>query len=95
MIVFTLTMPNRGSWNGHWTGENELHAIVRTERNVPKDIIGKSFEYNWDDGWTAKIEVEKVDCKTANKIRKNSKGFCGYDWMVKSLIKKGYIEVEE
>lgn len=41
MIAFILTMPNIGSWNGRWSGENDLHAIVKTERSVPKDIIGK------------------------------------------------------
>ena len=94
MIAFILTMPNRGSWNGRWSGENDLHAIVKTERSVPKDIIGKSFWYNWDDGWSACVSVEKVDCKEGNKLRQKSRGFCGYNWMVDSLIKKGRIEYE-
>jgi hypothetical protein len=92
MIAFILTMPNRGSWNGRWSGENDLHAIVKTERSVPKDIIGKSFWYNWDDGWSACVSVEKVDCREGNKLRQKSRGFCGYNWMVDSLIKKGRIE---
>ena len=92
MIAFILTMPNRGSWNGRWSGESDLHAIVRTERNVPKDIVGKSFWYNWDDGWSACVSVEKVECKEGNKLRQKSRGFCGYNWMVDSLIKKGRIE---
>lgn len=96
MIAFILTMPNRGSWNGRWSGERDLYAIVKSERNVPnKDIIGKSFFYRWDDGWTACVSVEKVDCKEGNKIRKKSKGFCGYGWMVDSIIKKGIIEYEK
>lgn len=92
MIAFILTMPNIGSWNGRWSGENDLHAIVKTERSVPKDIIGKSFYYRWDDGWTACISVEKVDCREGNKLRNKSRGFCGYNWMVDSIIKKGFIE---
>lgn len=92
MIAFILTMPNRGSWNGRWSGENDLHAIVKPEKSVPKDIIGKSFLYRWDDGWLACVSVEKVDCREGNKIRKKSRGFCGYNWMVESIIKKGVIE---
>lgn len=92
MIAFILTMPNRGSWNGRWSGENDLHAIVKTERSVPKDVIGKSFCYRWDDGWSACVSVEKVDCREGNKLRKKSRGFCGYSWMVDSIIKKGVIE---
>ena len=94
MIAFILTMPNRGSWNGRWSGENDLHAIVKTERSVPNDIVGKSYRYTWDDGWSASISVEKVDCKTGNKLRKESRGFYGYNWMVDSIIKKGVIEYE-
>ena len=92
MIAFILTMPNKGSWNGRWSGENDLHAIIKTERSVPKDVIGKSFWYRWDDGWSACVSVEKVDCREGNKLRKKSRGFCGYNWMVDSIIKKGVIE---
>ncbi len=96
MIAFILTMPNRGSWNDRWSGEKDLHAIVMKERNVPdKNIIGKSFLYEWDDGWTACVSVEKVDYKEGNKIRKKSKGFYGYKWMVDSILKKGFIEYEK
>ena len=28
-LCFTLTMPNVGSWNGKWTGEKDLHAVVK------------------------------------------------------------------
>lgn len=92
MIVFTLTMPNRGSWNGRWSQEERLHAIVKCERNVPKEVVGQDFFYTWDDGWTACVSVEKVDCKTAERMRKKSSGFCGYNWMVESIIEKGRIE---
>ncbi len=45
MIAFILTMPNRVSWNGKWSGENDIHAIIKTERSVPKAVVGKSFWY--------------------------------------------------
>ena len=95
MIIFTLSMPNRGSWNGRWSGENRVYARIFHNNDVPKDIIGKDFYYNWDDGWYACVSVAKVDSKEAAKIRKKSAGFCGYDWMIRSIIKHGEIIVEE
>ena len=94
MIAFILTMPNRGSWNGRWSGENDLHAIVKPDRSVPKDVVGKSFWHSWSDGWSACVTVEKVDGNTGNWMRKKSRGFCGYDWMVDSILEKGFIEYD-
>ena len=39
MIIFELTFPNRGSWNGKWSGEKDRHIIVKRDSQVPKDII--------------------------------------------------------
>ena len=94
MIIFTLSMPNRGSWNGRWSGENRVYARIFHNNDVPKDIIGKDFYSNWDDGCCARVSVTKVDSKEAAKIRKKSAGFCGYDWMIRSIIKNGEIIVE-
>lgn len=94
MIIFTLSMPNRGSWNGRWSGEDRVYARIFHNNDVPKDIIGKDFYYNWDDGWCACVSVTKVDSKEAAKIRKKSVGFCGYDWMIRSIIKNGEIIVD-
>lgn len=86
MIVFELTMPNRGSWNGHWSGENRRHIRTRYERKVPKEIWDKDFYYRWDDGWTACVSVRKMPAKEARKLESASNGFCGYDWMINSLL---------
>lgn len=75
MIIFTLSMPTRGSWNGRWSGEDRVYARIFHNNDVPKDIIGKDFYYNWDDGWCACVSVTKVDSKEAAKIRKKSAGF--------------------
>ena len=94
MIVFTLKMPHRGSWNGRWSGENKIYARVRPNNTVPKEVVGRDFYYNWDDGWCACVSVTKVDSKEAAKIRNKSSGFCGYDWMIESIIKNGKIIAE-
>lgn len=97
-LIFTLTMPSRASWNGRWSGENNLYAVAKrfTKEEFEKlpDIVDKDFRYRWSDGWCANINVKLVEsAKEKNKLVKNSKGFCGYDWMITSLLNKGYIEV--
>lgn len=91
MIVFTLSMPNRNTWNGKWTGDGRVFARTRYEREVPKEVVGKSFIHCWDDGWTACVTVEKMNCREATKLMKKSEGFCGYDWMIESIIRFGEI----
>ena len=54
MIIFELTFPNRGSWNGKWSGEKDRHIIVKRDSQVPKDRIGNSYYYDFGDGWGSK-----------------------------------------
>ena len=93
MIVFELSMPNKGSWNGKWSGEDQCYIRVKTEKEVPKHIWNKDFYYTWDDGWTACVKVIRVPYAEAKKLEKRSNGFCDYDWMIKSLINHGEIKL--
>ncbi len=101
LVAFKLTMPSCGSWNGKWSGNESLYARVRsfTAEQVKQlniaDKLDKDFNYRWDDGWCANVEVNKINAKQAKDIRKNSKGFYGYDWMIKSIIENGDIRLEE
>lgn len=97
-ICFTLTMPNRGSWNGKWSGENNFYAIVKkfnqnkkTEEKINKILEKKNYYYHWNDGWGANVEVKEVTGRESTQIKKKSKGFWGYDWMVDSIINHGVI----
>ena len=43
-VAFMLTMPNCGSWNGKWTGENKIYAkIWKTTESQAKNIIDKDY----------------------------------------------------
>lgn len=95
MIVFELTMPNRGSWNGKWSQEGKLFVRVKPERVVPKELWDNSFYYRWDDGWTACVTITRMSSTEARKLESKSAGFQGYDWMISSIIKNGYIEKPE
>jgi hypothetical protein len=91
MIVFELLMPNVGSWNNRWTQSDKLFIRTRPERTVPKEYWEKSFFYHWDDGWTACVTTFRLSATEARKLEKRSDGFCGYDWMINSIIKNGDI----
>lgn len=93
LIVFTLSMPNCASWNGKWSGAGRNYAIVRSARNLKADeILSKgSFYYRWSDGWGASVRVQEITPQDARRVRKQSEGFCGYDWMVDSIERFGKI----
>lgn len=100
LIKFTLSMPNKGSWNGRWSGENNLYARVisfkgKEKESLAKELLDKGYyNYNFGDGWSMGISLEKIDSKEATKIRRASKGFCGYDWAINSIIKNQKIITE-
>lgn len=101
LVAFELSMPNKGSWNNQWSGEGRPYVRVR---NISKKLAGEcaieeiirigTYTYRWEDGWCAAVSVRKVDSREAAKLRKQSVGFCGYDWMIDSIIQNGDIRIE-
>ena len=97
LLAFTLSMPGVSSWDGCWSGEGRIYAKVRPVRKSQAAVeqanraLG-SHGYSFGDGWYARVSVEVVDAKKARKLRKRSAGFCGYDWMIDSILRRGSIE---
>lgn len=95
ILAFHLSMPNCASWNGRWSGEGRKYVIVKTFRS--KKAIEKAikirdtgyYHYSWPDGWGAGITVKEVDSSQAKKLRRESHGFAGYDWMVRTICDYG------
>jgi len=88
ILSFTLSMPNIGSWNGKWTGAKNLYAItenIRSKKQAQKILDKEYYHYDFGDGWSAGVTVNSVTAKKAAKLRKASNGFCGYEWMIKSI----------
>ena len=82
-------MPGNNSWNGKWSGQENCYAIVRKfGKKQPK--LGY-YTYNFGDGWRAGVTVREITAPAAKTLRKQSKGFCGYEWMVESIIRDGDI----
>ena len=97
LLEFKLSMPQVGSWNGKWTGEDNYYARViniskkwgtgKTAKELIKQMLDEgSFYYDFRDGWGMSVSVREVDSKEAAKIRKKSAGFCGYDWAIDSIL---------
>ena len=99
ILAFMLSMPSNSAWNGKWTGDGKIYAIVhnfgrgKKAAEAAAKIRDKGYyTYNFGDGWTAGITVKEVDAKEARRIRAKSGGFWGYDWMVESIRMYGEIK---
>ena len=104
ILAFQLTMPGVGSWNGKWSGAGRFYGkVVNIGRSKEAESKGEQiladspYRYAWDDGWAAKISVWQIDAKEAARLRRQisnaDEGFCGYDWMVNSIIHYGDIRI--
>lgn len=91
-IGFELSMPSNNSWNGKWSGADKCYVIVKSFRNTSKIIPNLGhYSYNFGDGWRASIAVRELTESAAKSLKKQSAGFCGYDWMVDSIVCYGDI----
>ena len=100
ILCFELSMPRVNSWNGRWSGQDDVHVkmITRRSKNEVEEIKkldGQSWWHHWEDGWSACVTARIVDAKEAAKLRKKNRGFCGYDWMVESILRFGEIRYKE
>lgn len=95
LLSFSLSMPNCGSWNGKWSGDGNPYVIIKTFRsndeiaNAESMVAKGLYHYSWDDGWVAVITVKEVTSYEAQVLRRQSKGFHGYEWMVDTIIRYG------
>ena len=94
-LLFILTMPNVGSWNGNWSGERQIYArtrkgILRGKKLYPNLNEG-GYYYNFGDGWGAHVRVSYVTPGESKSTMKKSQGFLGYEWMIDSILANGEI----
>lgn len=101
ILCFELSMPRVASWKGPWSGEGRSCARIRrfgpskvTKEKAARNLAAGSYYYNFGDGWRASVDVREVTAREAAKLERNSAGFCGYDWMIESIIRDGEILVK-
>lgn len=101
-LAFVLTMLGNNAWNGKWTGDGLLFArvfnkgyTIKARKRAEEMTKNGPYRYHFGDGWVAQIDVKLVSVKEAKEIRKNTQGFYGYDWMIKSIELDGEIKIHE
>lgn len=93
-ICFRLTVPKVRIRNGNFKGNDNIYAKVinfyrysKEQMEQARKILKKKHYHSWwNDGWKISVSVMKVNAKEARKIKRESYGFCGYDWMIDSII---------
>jgi len=94
-ILYELTMPGIGSWNGKWTGADTRHCVIRSYKtdDVPDKVLAKvNYEHDFEDGWVANIHCSEITELKAASIEAKGFGFCGYEWMVDNIEETGRIK---
>lgn len=88
-LIAELSMPSNSSWSGRWSLDGDKFTKVFKNNIKEKDMnfIG-NYSYNFGDGWRANVEIREA----LPRERVTNK-FCGYDWMLNSIIKHGEIKV--
>jgi len=86
-IAFRLSMPRNNSWNNRWSGEELIYVRVQALTNtIAQRVLQQGYySHSFGDGWVAMISVEEVSKEKAKELKKKSKGFCGYDWMIDNI----------
>lgn len=85
-LIFELSMPSNNSWDGKWSGEGNKYTIAKTVTEKKAKELKDYYSYAFGDGWVAGITVRK-----AKPREKATNKFCGYNWMVDSIVWHGEI----
>lgn len=86
-MIFELSMPSNNSWSGKWSGENNKYTVAKTLTDKKAKSIAGYYPYSFGDGWVAGVTVRKP------KPRERTTGkFCGYNWMIDSIVWNGEIK---
>lgn len=86
-VIFELSMPSNNSWNGKWSGEGNQYTVARTLPNTKE--LKPRYTYSFGDGWVAAVKVR--DAAPREKV---SGKFCGYEWMIDSILKRDAITAD-
>ena len=97
-VAFELSMPSNNAWDGKGTGEGNCYAHLtkfgpaQKAKKLAEKIIAESpYRYDFGDGWAASIRARAVTPQEARRLRRETRGFCGYEWMIKSIRESGCI----
>lgn len=85
-IIFELSMPSNNSWNGKWSGAGDTYTVAKTITDKKFSELKHRYTYSFGDGWVAAVSIRE-----AAPREKVTGRFCGYGWMIDSILKRGAI----
>ena len=88
-VMFELSMPSNNSWNGKWSGEDGIYTVAKTLPGAKAEGLKPRYTYSFGDGWIAAVRVRE-----AAPREKASNRFCGYEWMIDSILKRDAITAD-
>lgn len=88
-VIFELSMPSNNAWNGKWSGEGDTYTIARMLPAAKFDELKRRYTYSFGDGWVAAVSVREAFLR-----EKPTNHFCGYEWMIDSILKRDAITAD-
>lgn len=88
-VIFELSMPGNNSWNGKWSGEESTYTVTRRLTEKKFEDLKPRYTYSFGDGWVAAVAIRQA--KPREKVTDR---FCGYEWMIDSIIRRGAITAD-
>ena len=86
-MIFELSMPSNNAWNNKWSGAENKYTVAKSMTEKRAAMLKDYYSYSFGDGWVAGVTVRPA------KPREKATGkFCGYDWMIDSIIYNGEIK---
>lgn len=86
-LIFELSMPSNNSWNGKWSGAENKYTVAKTVTDKKAKTLKNYYSYAFGDGWVAGIKI-----RPAKPREKVTNKFCGYNWMIDSILWNGEIK---
>lgn len=88
-VIFQLSMPKNNAWNGKWSGEENIYTVARTLPDAKVEALKPRYTYDFGDGWMAAVSVRR-----ASERERPTNRFCGYEWMIDSILKRNAITAD-
>lgn len=85
-LIFQLSMPSNNAWNGKWSGEGNTYTVAKSVTDAKFADLKPRYTYSFGDGWVAAVSIRE-----AKPREKATNRFCGYEWMVDSIIRHNEI----
>lgn len=85
-VIFQLSMPSNNAWNGKWSGQENVYTVAKTVSEAKFHGMKARYTYSFGDGWVAAVAVRE-----AKPREKPTNRFCGYEWMIDSILKRDAI----